>query len=690
MDSVSKAAFHEEEEFNSYLNEAKNVAFLLDISQCYAPIIDLHREKDTWKISFSHLLFKEYFFARYLFAEIKKMFKKARLGEKDINVLYRYCSYQTLIFVSQMLSSEKPFDLHIKKQLELLFNKLNKATDQLKKTKQSEYQKRLDSDETDLNAEWMLRIDKQICRKECASAVVLCIIAFWINFDLSKIDFGDYFYNNRFPRAFSYCQELEHIILPPYICGIDHSTFEGCRNLTNIEMPEAFVGDQSFFMRVGDKVFSKCQKLRTIGLPHGTSELPCDMFKSCYNLDTVYLPSTIKRIHSGAFKYCRSLRKVVFAGTKEQWFNIPKSGSWRYCSGRFDIICSDGIYDQERFLENGLEIVEEGNELCIKSVGHCAEKNITIPDNIDRINARAFEDCDDIVSIAMNVKTIENNAFECCYSLTNIKIGSRLTTVKGNSFLWVAGRRSVSFDGKLKDWCSIVFDGECSNPCYENGLLFFENELVTSVYFDATFSEIKPYAFLGCDSLQKVSISKEIKRIGIGAFNKCSNLTSIKFLGSVAEWEKIEKNWPNGDYPSDAWYRESGINCVICDDGIVEVSGSASDYFLFKLNPDRETYSVIGIASNYKGTRLDVQIPHYYKGLPVTKLNDFASLCCVGCFLHIPNTIIEIGEKAINSSFFFFKGTKNEWLNILKAPDITGTKGYIVQCFDGTIQSKQP
>ena len=147
------------------------------------------------------------------------------------------------------------------------------------------------------------------------------------------------------------------------------------------------------------------------------------------------------------------------------------------------------------------------------------------------------------------------------------------------------------------------------------------------------------------------------------------------------EIRKIEKNYH--DNYSWNWCSGIGTDCVICNDGIVEIPNEFG--LVFELNPDSKSYAISGITS--EGNEHTIKIPHHYKGVPVTKINDFALKNASNISLYIPHTIKEIGEKAIGQAFFHYIGTKREWLNISKAKEITTSGSYIVICFDGEIES---
>ena len=72
-------------------------------------------------------------------------------------------------------------------------------------------------------------------------------------------------------------------------------------------------------------------------------------------------------------------------------------------------------------------------------------------------------------------------------------------------------------------------------------------------------------AFSGCNGLTSVTIGNGVTSIGEDAFYNCTGLTNIKFNGTIAQWNAIEKgsNWK---------YNVPSACKVICTDGEIPIS----------------------------------------------------------------------------------------------------------------------
>ena len=76
----------------------------------------------------------------------------------------------------------------------------------------------------------------------------------------------------------------------------------------------------------------------------------------------------------------------------------------------------------------------------------------------------------------------------------------------------------------------------------------FKYHPLEKVVLTAKIWQIGANAFNLCNQLKTLVLSQYITSIGASAFSNCSQLNSIKFLGTIAEWNAIPKgtNWNSG------------------------------------------------------------------------------------------------------------------------------------------------
>lgn len=276
-----------------------------------------------------------------------------------------------------------------------------------------------------------------------------------------------------------------------------------------------------------------------------------DLFYECYNLKTVIIPSSTQSIPAGAFDNCASLESITVAPENKRYASM------------------NGIlYDKEAE--------------CVLVVPNQVYGDIILPDFVRELPS--FWDKTKIISIVIpeGVTTIGTNAFRDCTSLTKIIIPSSVTTIEleyGGAFngcpslaeFVVSENNQVflSHSGILYNkadntiaWIPENIGGELTFP---NGTTeiadhaFRFRSKITNVIIDGEISKIGCYAFDSCTSLTTVTISAKVTFIDNSAFADCSALSDIYFLGTVEQWNAIEKyyNWDSG----------TGNYTVHCTDG---------------------------------------------------------------------------------------------------------------------------
>lgn len=135
-------------------------------------------------------------------------------------------------------------------------------------------------------------------------------------------------------NAFKNNEDLSNILLPKTIKTIDPSAFEGCTELSEINLLNVD--------SIANRVFKNCVHLTKASISSGFSSfgtigIASDTFYGCTNLEEIYISQKIQTIGSNAFYGCSNLTTVYFEGSKEQWDAITiESGN--------DILDSTTIY----------------------------------------------------------------------------------------------------------------------------------------------------------------------------------------------------------------------------------------------------------------------------------------------------------------------------------------------------------
>jgi len=176
---------------------------------------------------------------------------------------------------------------------------------------------------------------------------------------------------------------------------------------------------------------------------------------------------------------------------------------------------------------------------------------VTIPSTLDghpveAIGEWAFESCSSLTSVTLpdSVATIGGYAFESCNRLEKVMVGSGVTFIDDCAFAYCPNLTSAIFPGNAPAFEGDLFSGSSAVTVYR-----LMEATGWADYFSGRPVEISDYTYTleynGCAITRytgngvNVAIPFKIKGyrvhwIGEGAFQNCSNLTSVIVPGCVA------------------------------------------------------------------------------------------------------------------------------------------------------------
>lgn len=184
--------------------------------------------------------------------------------------------------------------------------------------------------------------------------------------------------------------------------------------------------------------------------------------------------------------------------------------------------------------------------------------------------------------------------------LTKFVVPNGLDVIRSYAFWYALKLESITFTNGLKSIGINAFGGSGlkGNLILPSGLISIESGAfattdIEEVYVPASVTELHGEVFFGCPSLKKavfeegfsivdfayghdtfrgckaletVDIPRSITRIPLGMFKDCAALAEIRFGGTKAEWNAIEKggqwDYPTGDYT------------IYCTDGTIAKDGT--------------------------------------------------------------------------------------------------------------------
>ena len=167
---------------------------------------------------------------------------------------------------------------------------------------------------------------------------------------------------------------------------------------------------------------------------------------------------------------------------------------------------------------------------------------VSLPNSIEELPDSLFFRCKKLkdVNIPESVKIIEH-PFSDCESLEKIHIPYSVTSIKSSVFKRCDKLKDITID---EDNPIYKVDSNCIITKEDNVLVVGTNYSVIPEYV----TEISPFAFSNCRTLEKIIIPGNVKKVGFKSFEYCKNLKEIIFeegveeiLASCQDWDSIEK-----------------------------------------------------------------------------------------------------------------------------------------------------
>ena len=165
-------------------------------------------------------------------------------------------------------------------------------------------------------------------------------------------------------------------------------------------------------------------------------------------------------------------------------------------------------------------------------------KSVSLPKGLTSIGYAAFYGCTSLTSITIpdGITRIGTSAFADCTSLTSLELPESVLSIGMEGAFYNCGITSPLYNSHLFAYCPPSYSGVYSIP---DGITtiasgaFDRCTNLTSVIFPSSLSSIESYAFCRCSNLTSITIPNSVTSIDESTFSYCTSLTSITIPNSV-------------------------------------------------------------------------------------------------------------------------------------------------------------
>lgn len=553
---------------------------------------------------------------------------------------------------------------------------------------------------------------------------------------IKKVEFSDETKNTVCTKAFKNVTSLQSVELAycftyGNISTIDASAFEGCVNLTDINLSDKLTTINGLaFYNTGlteitvpaslTKITTASAAgknvgpfaggvLRKVTFADGVTKSLQGMFMGTTSLEEVVLPKSLKTIDQNAFKDCSSLKKLSVgkSGGENVLDTVEtiNAGAFNGCSSLETLTLKNvakidssdtnrtfgGCTSLKKVSVTGVTTTDNtGKTTLSTTIGTSAFKDnkalkeINL-DTIKTVSQEAFRGCgvaddgtDPATLTLNNVNAIGALAFYGC-GFKAVQIPRQLTSVAtgkidGVEYGPFAGGKleTVSFGTLI----NTIPDNLCMNT---TSLQKIELQSVK-----ASLRTIGKNAFKGCTSVEEVTIPQGISTVSNSAFEGCSGLTDVTIAAKTIN--------------AKAFAECTNLKAVKMEEGVTTIQGMAFANTQISAVTIPSTLTTAGTTKEgtiekgpFAGTKIatvhgqtedSTEVQEGATILPETKkIPDNLFLGCTSIIdVQIPETVTEIGQKAFKDA----SGVENVTFAVnTETGEVKGVEKIGISAFDG-------
>ena len=344
---------------------------------------------------------------------------------------------------------------------------------------------------------------------------------------------------------------LYSVSLPASLVSIGEGAFEHCSLLASITLAEENacfkVVDNVLFSHDGTELilYPSRNPRQRYAIPAGVSVIRENAFYCCAYLTGISIPEGVSRIGHDNFTSC-SLTSVTIPASVAQLDRML----FIQCKKLQEILVDDG--NTEYMSVDGVLLDQSGTSLLVYPGGRTGP--YTIPAGVTTVNDNAFDSCYGLTEVVCpdTLTAIGNFAFSGS-SLTVIRLPAGLLSVGTRAFDNCPYLTDVYYPGTAEDWSAVSLgyrhgladnalhfndsDFLASGTCGENLTWTLDHEGTLTVsgtgeMYGGWNEEENPWAGHKAEILHAV-VEQGVTSLGLAAFRECVNLTDISLPDSL-------------------------------------------------------------------------------------------------------------------------------------------------------------
>ncbi len=335
--------------------------------------------------------------------------------------------------------------------------------------------------------------------------------------------------------AFEYCDALTSITIPESVTSIGYDAFKYCDSLESVTF-----GENSKLTSIGNFAFYYCGSLTSITIPESVTSIGNYAFGYCYSLTGITIPESVTSIGNYAFGYCYSLTAITIP---ESVTSIGNGAFYRCSSMAAFIILNPDceIYDSTDTLGNTSVLIAGYTDSTAQTYATAYGRTFVALDGDESeviLNGQCGTNVQYVLTRGGTLKITGSGSMQSFTSVSavpwykyralikTIEISDNITSIGKYTFSGCSSLTVVHISD-LAAWCNISFGDAFANPLYYAKKLYLNGVLVEHLTIPSGITQIKDYAFYGCESIKSVTIPFDVTKIGSSTFCNCSNLQGV-------------------------------------------------------------------------------------------------------------------------------------------------------------------